>query len=173
MSEHQLRILAYTYISFADTHAPPTPTVSDEVEQLGRNAEEDDIRIETHPRTGKATQYYDYDTYSNMSARTPASNASNARPAQNEREGRTPWFPFASRVDFELAEWMHDLRLNQKEMNRLLKIIGDIRDGSSGSGAARFTLTSAAHVRKLWKIASDCNDFSVSILWPYNSLNYG
>ncbi|TEB21519.1 hypothetical protein FA13DRAFT_1580538, partial [Coprinellus micaceus] len=69
-----------------------------------------------------------------------------------------PWFPFASRTDFELTEWMHNVRLNEKEMNGLLKIIHDVQNSRSHEAASSFNLKSAAQVRKLWKIASDSAD---------------
>lgn len=143
----------------ACAHPSAPATVDDAEAQLGRPAEEDDIQVETHPRSGKATKFYSYEDYSNQSSQPTPQHAHNG-PPPNRQSNVMPWFPFQSRLDFELAEWMHDVRLNAKEMDRLLKIVQDIQ--GAPFGASGFNLASADHVRKLWGVASSSSDVAVS-----------
>jgi len=72
-----------------------------------------DIKIEYHPHSGKGTRILSPDEY-----RESLDNGSEPTPPSDE-----PWLPFCSREDFEFTEFVHDAALNQKQINRLIKLI--------------------------------------------------
>ncbi|KAJ3500632.1 hypothetical protein NMY22_g19198 [Coprinellus aureogranulatus] len=141
---------------------PPPQRLASEAEdvvrQLGRVAEEDDICVEKHPRSGEGIKYYSYDDYSKQSSQPlPPPPTASQNSSTNETPKRMPWFPFQSRVDFLLAEFMQDLRLNAKEIDRLLDIVHMILSDPPGG----FNLASAKHVASTWKIATESSDVTL------------
>jgi hypothetical protein len=73
-----------------------------------------DIKIEYHPHSGKGTHILSSDEY-----RESFRDHSEPTPPDDDR----PWLPFSSQEDFEFTEFVHDAALNQKQINRLIKLI--------------------------------------------------
>ena len=65
-------------------------------------------------------------------------------PVDNE-----PWRPFASRIDFEFAEFTANAHLSRPQVDDLLKIVHRIASGGSG-----FTLQSYTDLDNVWEKAS-------------------
>lgn len=61
-----------------------------------------------------------------------------------------PWLPFASRGDFEFAEFAADAALNEAQSNAIIKLIHQFVNG-----ADKFTLTSHSELQKTWNRAAD------------------
>ena len=76
--------------------------------------ENGDIKIEYHPHSSKGTHILSSDEY-----RESFHDHSEPTPPEDDR----PWLPFSSREDFEFTKFVHDVALNQKQINRLIKLI--------------------------------------------------
>lgn len=76
---------------------------------------EGDIVIEYHPNSGKQSRTLSPEEYKRLDEDT---SKSVEEPAPDEN----PWLPFASREEFEFAELVHDAKLNQKQIQKLLDI---------------------------------------------------
>jgi len=72
-----------------------------------------DIKIEYHPRSGKSTCILSPDEY-----RESLNDSPEPTPPDDQ-----PWLPFSSQEDFEFTKFVHDAALNQKQINRLIKLI--------------------------------------------------
>ena len=82
---------------------------------LGNQTPENgDIKIEYHPHSSKGTHILSSDEY-----RESFHDHSEPMPPDDDR----PWLPFSSWEDFEFTKFVHDAALNQKQINRLIKLI--------------------------------------------------
>ncbi|TFK18535.1 hypothetical protein FA15DRAFT_709784 [Coprinopsis marcescibilis] len=97
-------------------------------------AEEDKIRVEYHPRSQMAPQVMTSDDYLD---RIPTSNDFPPDPK--------PWQPFRTRLDFELASFMHDNNLNQPQKAHLLTLIKEAIE-KPGS----FTIKDSWDLENIW-----------------------
>lgn len=94
-----------------------------------------DYKIEYHPNSirDKHTETFSLEEYL---SRNPKSDS----PADS-----TPWSPFRSRLDFEVAELILDAHMNQSQTNILLNLIHRcIRDQKS------FTLSNFKDLSSIW-----------------------
>uniref|UniRef100_A0A8H7Y2E1 Uncharacterized protein n=1 Tax=Psilocybe cubensis TaxID=181762 RepID=A0A8H7Y2E1_PSICU len=72
----------------------------------------DDIKIEYHPSSKQVDEIFRFEDYKSTLPETKPKNVD-----------RKPWLPFRTRLDFELAEFMHDSHLNSSQTSTLLSII--------------------------------------------------
>ena len=80
-----------------------------------------DIKILYHPHSGRATEHIRLDDYrSRVSGSVPKTNPSfsESKPPLEE-----PWYPFRSRLDFEVADFALNTHLNKTETETLLSLI--------------------------------------------------
>ncbi|KAJ7821747.1 hypothetical protein B0H14DRAFT_2371157, partial [Mycena olivaceomarginata] len=80
----------------------------------------------------------------------------------------TPWKPFRTRLDFEIAEFCELAMLNKEMTKTLLSLIHQC-----GENIKEFTITTQAELEKLWGLASHkCTEFiEDSIVVPYKKEN--
>lgn len=124
------------------TPSPSTPLASNDAvpEEEANTPNIDDIRIEYHPdaRPRRRTTVYPFEKY--VQERSDADFASSLK---------EPWRPFATRVDFEFAELVHEARMSQGAIERLLKLIRNVQTGEGD-----LTFDSHGDVRRAWDHAS-------------------
>ncbi|KAJ7893648.1 hypothetical protein B0H14DRAFT_2496205 [Mycena olivaceomarginata] len=80
----------------------------------------------------------------------------------------TPWKPFRTRLDFEIAEFCELAILNKEMTKTLLSLIRQC-----GENIKEFTITTQTELEKLWGLASHkCTEFiEDSIVVPYKKEN--
>lgn len=117
----------------------PSPDPSDP----GLAAEEplpDSIRVDYHPHSGRPPQVFPFESYRREHDRAKF----NASQLLKEN----PWAPFKSREDFELAELCVEAGLHKKQINKLLKLIQDAKNGK-----AKISLSSYKDLQMAWDSA--------------------
>ena len=62
---------------------------------------------------------------------------------------KEPWLPFRSREDFELAEIAHQAKMNQPQINNLLKLLHRCQQGPG-----KVMLRNYKDLKQSWDIAS-------------------
>lgn len=72
----------------------------------------DDIRTEYHPHANRPPAIVSFENFIRGPSETEFAPYTHS-----------PWLPFASRGDFEFADFAHDAALNQTQINTLLKLI--------------------------------------------------
>lgn len=104
----------YLTISFlaAITTAPPIGAFVNPAEPP---PQADDIRTEFHPSSGRPSVTEPFETYGRRLN----------QPRHPLDETESPWSPFQTRADFELAEFVLDACLNTRQVNTLLKLNKD------------------------------------------------
>ncbi|KAG1840639.1 hypothetical protein F4604DRAFT_1598758 [Suillus subluteus] len=102
------------------------------------NPELDDIKVEYHPHSqiSSTVHHFSEFTRSRMTEHTVPRN-------------NTPWEPFRTRLDFEIAEIALEAAMTKDQTNRLLDLVH-----RSASGNDKFTLQNHDEVRSLWDLAS-------------------
>ncbi|KAJ3509806.1 hypothetical protein NMY22_g16171 [Coprinellus aureogranulatus] len=105
----------------------------------------DDIKIETHPSSKIPPKVCSYDAY-NANLPTPD-------PKIQGPSSCAPWFPFMSKIDFELAQFMQDHRFNDSQTDALLSLIARIKKKPDD-----FHLVDVRHVNELWDGAAFMHD---------------
>lgn len=115
-------------------HSPDQPD-SPHVEV---NPSTDHIRTEYHPSTGRAPETEHLDSY--IRKRKKAAAAPDPR----------PWYPaFETLEDFELAELALEACINDRHLDRLVKLICRVVNGKG-----RFTFEKGGDVRDGWERAA-------------------
>ncbi|KAJ3509094.1 hypothetical protein NLJ89_g5404 [Agrocybe chaxingu] len=110
------------------------------------NLKRDDIKIEYHPKSGRhgAPTIHHFDEY------VSANHSTCAAPTPDPE----PWKPFRTRLDFELAEFMQDARLNEEQIGDLLSLISRcIKSPES------LTISGADDLANVWKHARETKAF--------------
>jgi hypothetical protein len=98
----------------------------------------DDIKTEFHPHSGLPTKIEHFGDYKGQTTSAPI-------PPRD----KSPWLPFRSRADFELAEIALKAALNKDLTNALIDLIHRcIREKES------FTLRNHSDISELWQLAS-------------------
>ncbi|KAG2114673.1 uncharacterized protein F5147DRAFT_743848 [Suillus discolor] len=98
----------------------------------------DDIKVEyhTHSKLPSIVHHFaDFSRSCSSEGQVPCNNS--------------PWEPFRTRLDFEVAEIALEAAMTKEQMNRLLDLVH-----RSASGTDKFTLQSHNKVRSLWEMAS-------------------
>lgn len=112
----------------------PDPGPSEPTHQL------DDIQVEYHPHSQLPPSVHHFSEFSRscpMEAYVPCNNS--------------PWEPFSTRLDFEIAEIALEAAMTKEQTNRLLSLVHQ-----SASGKDAFTLQNHDEVRSLWDLALQC-----------------
>lgn len=102
--------------------------------------EKDSICIDFHPHSGKPTETYTFDEYSQT-----FDDDSPPPPIPEENVFR----PFQSRGDFEFADLALDASLSNGQIDAFLKLIHDV-----ASGVRNVTLKDHTDLSKTWELAS-------------------
>ncbi|KAG1908652.1 uncharacterized protein F5891DRAFT_1124360 [Suillus fuscotomentosus] len=99
----------------------------------------DDIKVKYHPHSELPPTVHHFSDFS-------CSCSSEDQVPRNN----SPWEPFRTRLDFEVAEIALEAAMTEEQTNRLLDLIH-----RSASGKDIFTLQSHDEVRLLWEMASE------------------
>jgi len=121
-----------------------TDSLSPEPRSLIPSAEEpnrDTIRTEYHPKSGRKPNS---STFEQFRRPKPA----DIPPAPDDGSA-APWAPFKSRADFEFAEIALQAALNQKQVDKLLKIFE-----RCASGKDKLNLKNNKEIREIWSDGS-------------------
>ncbi|KAG1891577.1 uncharacterized protein F5891DRAFT_1131602 [Suillus fuscotomentosus] len=97
----------------------------------------DNIKVEYHPNSGRPTKVYHFEDYGH---------GPGAPPVVPEADP-TPWQPFRTCIDFEVAELAHDAGLSHEQLDGLIHLIHRSR-------IELFTLKNCKDVRDTWDTAS-------------------
>jgi len=98
----------------------------------------DDIKVEYHPHSQIPSTIHPFSEFSRL------------RPVEDSMpRNNTPWEPFRTRLDFEVAEIALEAALSKDQTNRLFDIVH-----RSASGKDVFTLQNHDEARKIWQMAS-------------------
>lgn len=125
-----------------------TPAEGSHHPSLDDPPEKDDIRIEYHPKSKKATETFRFEDYN-----------SHIRKNFHIPIDTEPWKPFRSRLDYEVAALIHETHMNNSQTKTLLELIHHcISDPGS------FTIDGATDLAKIWDAARGSRASGVSIL---------
>ncbi|KAJ3763493.1 hypothetical protein EV360DRAFT_66284 [Lentinula raphanica] len=111
----------------------PDPSECDELHP-------DDIKIEFHPKSGMGCEtmhFEDYDRSDHQSNLTPPDS--------------TPWKPWRSRIDFEIASLALESHMTRKQTNKLFSIL---KRANGPSLSSEFTLKDYDEMQDLWDLAA-------------------
>lgn len=109
-----------------------------------------DIKIEYHPSSKREPEIFHFEDYKPY---LPTDDPSNFPPPNSE-----PWKPFRSRLDFELAEFMHNAHFNESQSAELISLIQKCVDDPKS-----FTLTGIKDLKNCWEHARELKATTVSI----------
>lgn len=107
----------------------------------------DDIRTEYHPtshRDPKLARFEDYGRESHEQERDSE--------LPEQLRNAVPWYPYRTRLDFDLSELMMEAALNQRQMSRLISIIQRAQASSDQDG---FTIKSYSDLAAIRQRASN------------------
>jgi hypothetical protein len=107
------------------------------------DAQKDDIRVEYHPKSGRASTTVSFGEFRREEADR------NRAPAHD-----TPWQLFGSRVNFEFAELAQQSLMNQGQIDAMIKLFRRCIDLGINSPEA-FTLSSAKELSNIWTLAAE------------------
>ncbi|KAG2757672.1 hypothetical protein P692DRAFT_20677934, partial [Suillus brevipes Sb2] len=100
----------------------------------------DDIKVKYHPHSQISSTIHHFSEF------TRSGMTEDTVPRNN-----SPWEPFRTRLDFEIAEIALEAAMTKDQTNRLLDLVHQ-----SASGNDKFTLQNHDEVRSLWDIALQC-----------------
>ncbi|KAH9477174.1 hypothetical protein JR316_0011092 [Psilocybe cubensis] len=101
----------------------------------------DEVRIQYHPSANKSPKVVPTSQYDPHSTR----HATSALPKPNHDK---PWHPFATRLDFEIAELALDTHMNKNQKATLLNLIKECI-----ANPHLFTIENASEMDKTWEFA--------------------
>lgn len=131
-------LLPHRCESAIDFDPAPSPDAPDLHHPNEPPYELDDIKVEYHPHSKKPPSVHHFSEFSR------------SRPSEGQiPRNNSPWEPFRTRLDFEVAEIALEAALTKEQTNRLLDLVH-----RSASGTDPFTLQSHDEVRSLWEMAS-------------------
>lgn len=125
--------------------------------------ETDDIKVQFHPSTNIPDQIFSFDDYS-FAEPSPGTGFKPTIDISNEA---TPWYPFNTRTDFDLAELMADAHLNHSQVKTLLEIVRRVSEDGS-----LFTLTGTKDLDARWEVARNTKANKVSIIETMINISY-
>jgi hypothetical protein len=123
-------------VAFCDT-TPNSGPVGDDPQPVHLN-EDEDIRIEYHPRSGHATKFLKLNDYRQ------------SVPDADVVADPEPWFPFHTREDFEFAEITLEAGMTRKQSNALIKLFHRCIKGEG-----KFTISSHGDMANKFKAAAN------------------
>ncbi|KAG1730397.1 uncharacterized protein EDB91DRAFT_1059518, partial [Suillus paluster] len=97
----------------------------------------DNIKVEYHPSSGRPTEVYHVEDYG----------CGPGAPTAVPKADPTPWQPFHTHIDFEVAELAHETGLSHEQLDRLIQLIHRSR-------SELFTLRNRKDVRDTWDAVS-------------------
>ena len=100
-----------------------------------RESQLDDIRVEYTPSSHRDAEIFPFSDFSRIHFPEPTA----------PDPDRSPWYPFRTLLDFEVAELSLDAALNQEQSERLIKLMRRAHDTRE-----RFTLRSHSDLRRSW-----------------------
>lgn len=138
--------LATTNAQHDPPHRPSSPLPS--TARSSSSPAIDDIRVEYHPNANHPTTYSSYEDYTSALPQPD--------PSTLPTSPREPWSHFRTRLNFELAEFMQDVRLNEGEMKRLLSIMDRVALHPSD-----YSIVDFKDLKDMWTAASKPHDSGV------------
>ncbi|KAF8209353.1 hypothetical protein K438DRAFT_1572521 [Mycena galopus ATCC 62051] len=135
----------------SDSDAPPS------TEPLIAKPNLNDIKRVFHPHSQRPEILQSLDEYRN--SQVPP----DRRPPADEE----PWLPFRTRLDFEVADFSQDARLNKRQTTALISLIRRCAEN-----IGEFTIRTHSDLEKQWGAASKkCTEFASSdVTVPYGSV---
>lgn len=116
------------------------------------------IEVEHHPTSRRDADTYSFEEFCN----DPDEEKEDYRVVLEQFAHRTPWSPFPTRIDFELAEVMLDSHMNANHIDRLISLFRQAIPNPNESEA--FTLTSNSDLAQIWDIARTARATGVSFI---------
>lgn len=111
---------------------------------LAEALEEDDIQVQYHPAYAQSPQVYRFEDYEGFREHPPPPPPS-----------ATPWDPWRSRLDFEVAKLALDANMNEKQTNHLLEILNKLaKYAREGRTEETCSIKSAKEMKDLWELAA-------------------
>ncbi|KAF8427202.1 hypothetical protein L210DRAFT_3614939 [Boletus edulis BED1] len=125
----------------------PGPSFTGEQDHLPfaatANAAPDSFKTEYHPKSGRATEYESFSCYGQQSF--PPSLPDD-----------TPWAPFLSRLDFEIAELTHQSAMSKDQAwSRVASRLTPLQENTISVPYKQETLEFEVYTRPLWEWALD------------------
>ncbi|KAF8832795.1 hypothetical protein HHX47_DHR1001873 [Lentinula edodes] len=111
-----------------------------ESEELESEIQLDDIKIEYHPNSGRKPVIVHFDDF----GRSEDVNKGSIPP------NRTPWHPWRSRMDFEVASLALDCHMNKQKTDKLINLIY-----RAARGLDAFTLKDHQEIQNTWDLAAE------------------
>ncbi|KAJ3879833.1 hypothetical protein F5051DRAFT_438442 [Lentinula edodes] len=121
-----------------DNHTPILEEL--ESEELESEIQLDDIKIEYHPNSGRKPLIVHFDDF----GRSEDVNKGSIPP------NRTPWHPWRSRMDFEVASLALDCHMNKQKTDKLINLIY-----CAARGLDAFTLKDHQEIQNTWDLAAE------------------
>ncbi|KAJ3774269.1 hypothetical protein FB446DRAFT_787121 [Lentinula raphanica] len=100
----------------------------------------DDIKIEYHPSSGKQAEILRFHEYGERKERDTVSVPPDS----------SPWKPWRSRVDFEVAKLALESSMSEDQINQLIDILKRVAQGSDN-----FTLKNNKEMQAMWDLAAE------------------
>lgn len=135
-----------------------------------------DIRIEYHPSAKLIMETYTFEEYCNNSDLEPTEEYLRSLAAEighnsveistDKTDPKRPWRPFATCLDFELAEIILDSHMNSAQIDQVISIIQ--RSIPDSVESKTFTLKNRAHLDTLWEHARKTRGTGVCALLLVN-----
>jgi hypothetical protein len=116
--------------------------------------EADDIKLVFHPSAAIPEQLFHFDDYCGSESIPDLANPPHSSPDIVET---SPWRPFRTKLDFEVAELMLDAHMNAKQTERMLSLIHE-----AAQHPERFTLVNLTDLSNIWDIARETRTDMVS-----------
>ncbi|KAF9059913.1 hypothetical protein BDP27DRAFT_1495856, partial [Rhodocollybia butyracea] len=99
----------------------------------------DDIKIEYHPNSGRVPSIQRFDEFGkqdHIQSQIPLSS--------------TPWQPWRSRMDFEVASLALECHMNEKQTNKLVNLLNH-----AARGLDAFTLKDHKEIQNIWDLSAE------------------
>ena len=122
-----------------------------------------DIRIIHHPSAEREQDVYSFDIYCSGGESNPTEDHLRRFAHMDHTSTDRPWRPFASRIDFELAEVILDAHMNGPQVERIFDILHrvnienlrpiDTNRASSTHLSESLTLRSRSDLAQIWDLA--------------------
>lgn len=129
-------------------------------DQIGAQLSENNIKIVSHPNSRISTKVYSFMDFCALEDHAhPAPGSANPLPNSQ----KIAWRPFRTRQDFEFAELTLTAHMNQKQIDKLIKLIWDAVPENARSSSL-FTLQSNSDLQKMWKFARETRATGVRLL---------
>jgi hypothetical protein len=117
-----------------------------------------DIKVEHHPAANREPDLYSFETFCSQ----PEGKEHNYQDVLASFSQRTPWSPFPTRLDFELAELMLDAHMTGGQIDRNISLFRQVLPDPDNSDL--FTLTNGSDLARIWEAARSSRATGVCIL---------